>query len=172
VASLVVAAVFGWAAAAKVTRPAAWRRALEAYRLPAPLRALATWTVPAAEAAVPVAILAGSVAVGAGVALTLLLAFSGAVLWARRGRADRLPCGCFGRGSSRSVRLLLARNVGLAALAWIAARSGGAGPSLPPIGMPDALPILLAAVGTALAAVVVTQSARVHRRARLPRTPG
>src|ERR687892_220926 len=143
VAASVLALVFGLAAASKVARWGNWRRAVAAYRIPAPRATAIVVTV--GEASVPAAIPAGAPAAGGGPALLLLLGFTGGALRAARSAGDRLPCGCFGGSRRRSVRFILARNIGLAILAATAA---GAGPSpVPSFGPGDALPALLAAIG-------------------------
>src|SRR5919106_257199 len=162
VAASVLALVFGLAAASKVARWGNWRRAVATYRIPAPLATAIV--VPVGEASVPAAILAGAPAAGAALALFLLLAFTVAALRAARSVGDRLPCGCFGGSRSRSVRFILARNIGLAILAATAA---GAGPSpVPSFGPGDALPALLAAIGVALTGALVVRASRLIRRDR------
>src|SRR5918996_753527 len=162
VAAVGLAVVFAAAAAAKALRWGNWRRALATYRIPAPLATAIV--VPVGEASVPAAILAGAPAAGATLALFLLLAFTAAALRAAPSVGDRLPCGCFGGSRSRSVRFILARNIGLAILAATAA---GAGPSpVPSFGPGDALPALLAAIGVALTAALVVRASRLIRRDR------
>jgi hypothetical protein len=161
-ATLALAAVFGLAAAGKVLRWRAWRRALTAYRIPASLEGATAVAVPLAEAAVPVSILTGVTDFGAGLALALLLGFSGAVLRAARTEGHRLPCGCFGRAGSRSVRAILVRNLAMAALAAAAVASDGS--PLPSFGPGDAVPALLASVGVALTAVLLIRAGRILRR--------
>jgi hypothetical protein len=160
--ALALAAVFGLAAAAKALRWGAWRRALTAYRIPRPLYGAAAFAVPLAEAAVPASILAGATDLGAGLALVLLLGFSGAVLRAARTEGDRLPCGCFGRVGSRSVRAILSRNLAIAGLAAAALASS----PVPSFGPGDAVPALLASVGVALAGVLLLRAGRILRRDR------
>lgn len=164
VPALALAAVFGLAAAAKALRWRAWRRALTAYRIPAPLEEGAGIAVPLAEAAVTASILAGATELGAGLALVLLLAFSVAVLRAARTQGHRLPCGCFGRAGSRSVRAILARNLAIAGLA-IAAVTSGRSP-VPTLGPGDAVPAVLASVGAALAGLLLLRAGRTLRRDR------
>ncbi len=161
-ATLALAAVFGLAAAGKVLRWRAWRRALTAYRIPGPLHGSVALAVPLAEATVPASLLAGATALGAGFALVLLLGFSGAVLRAARTEGHRLPCGCFGRAGSRSVRAILARNLAVAGLAAAAVASDGS--PVPSFGPGDAVPALLASVGTALTAALLIRASRILRR--------
>src|SRR5918996_1175234 len=157
-----LAVVFAAAAAAKAPRWGNWRRALATYRIPAPLATAIV--VPVGEASVPAAILAGAPAAGATLALFLLLAFTAAALRAAPSVGDRLPCGCFGGSRSRSVRFILARNIGLAILAATAA---GAGPSpVPSFDPGDAVPALLAAIGVALTGALVVRANRLLRRDR------
>src|ERR687892_478014 len=162
VAASVLALVFGLAAASKVARWGNWRRAVAAYRIPAPVATAIV--VPVGEAAVPAAILAGAPAAGAALALFLLLGFTAAALRAARSAGDRLPCGCFGGSRRRSVRFILARNLGLGLLATAAADSGRSpGPSFGP---GDAVPALLAAIGVALTGALVVRANRLLRRDR------
>ncbi|MGH2546626.1 MAG: MauE/DoxX family redox-associated membrane protein, partial [Actinomycetota bacterium] len=162
--ALGLAAVFGLAAAAKALRWRAWRRALTAYRIPAPLEGGAAIGVPLAEAAVPASILTGATELGAGLALVLLLGFSVAVLRAARTEGLRLPCGCFGRAGSRSVRAILARNLAFAGLAAAAVGSGRS--PVPSFGPGDEVPALLASVGAALTGVLLVRAGRILRRDR------
>lgn len=117
--------------------------------------------VPLAEAAVPASLLAGATGLGAGLALALLLGFSGAVVRAARTEGPRLPCGCFGRAGSRSVQALLARNLAIAGLAAAVASDGSPVPSLGP---GDAVPALLAGVGAVLTAVLLIRASRILQR--------
>jgi hypothetical protein len=117
--SIVLVAVFGWAAIAKGARWSAWRTALRGYQLPSPLGSLAAIATPLAEATVAVLLLTGHTLVGAAAALALLSAFSGIVLRARAARGDRLPCGCFGKVTSRDYRTLLLRNGALSIVAAV-----------------------------------------------------
>jgi hypothetical protein len=162
VAGVAVAAVFGAAAAAKVLRWGVWRQALTAYGLPQPLEGTAATLVPAAEVTVAATILGGATQVGAAMALGLLLLFTAAVVRAARGRSD-LPCGCFGRAGSRSVRIILARNLVVAGLAATAMASGRA--PLPSIASGDAVPALLVALGAALVGAVILRAGRLLRGA-------
>jgi hypothetical protein len=164
VAASVLALVFGLAAASKVARWGNWRRAVAAYRIPAPLEGATAALVPVGEASVPAAILAGAPAVGAALALFLLLAFTAAALRAARSAGDRLPCGCFGGSRRRSVRFILARNLGLGLMATAAADSGRS-PD-PSFGPGDAVPALLTAIGVALTGALVVRANRLLRRDR------
>jgi hypothetical protein len=161
VAAAAVAAVFGVAAAAKVLRWQAWRRALTAYRLPSTAETMAAILVPVAEAAVPITILWGATQIGAAMGLGLVVVFSAAGVRAARTRGDSLPCGCFGRAESRSARIMLARNLVIAGLAVTALISGRA--PLPSFGPGDVLPALLVGLGAALAGAVLVRATRLLR---------
>jgi hypothetical protein len=121
VASLLLAAAFGWAALAKILRPGAWRAALAGNRLPAPVSKIASVGVPGGEITVAVLLALGGdrARAGAAAAVALLSAFSIAVLRARRLAGDRLPCGCFGGNGARDYRLMLVRNAALGLLAAV-----------------------------------------------------
>lgn len=165
VAAVLLAAVFGWASLSKVLGPGNWRQALVGYRVPAPLASAALIGVPAAEAAVTILLLAGSITVGAGLALVLVSAFSIAVIRTRRSFGDRLPCGCFGGQKLRSARLMLVRNAALAVLAAVAVMERRApAPSLP--STEDALPALLAEVGAVLTAWMLRRAVQLLGRER------
>jgi hypothetical protein len=117
VVAVVLAATFAWAAIAKIVRWSRWTTALAGYGLrPAPGRVAAP-LVPLAEGAVAGLVVAGLARAGAALAVGLLAAFSGALLYARERRGDRLPCGCFGGAGDRDYRSLLWRNAGLGVLA-------------------------------------------------------
>jgi hypothetical protein len=119
VASILLAAVFGWAALAKIVRWKAWRTALAGYRLPPLIGSIAFLGTPLAEAAVTALLLSGQTLMGGAGALALLSAFSFIVLRARAARGDRLPCGCFGKATSRDYRTLLLRNGALSIVAAV-----------------------------------------------------
>lgn len=112
--ALVLAAVFVWAAAAKLARPD---------RTGAGFAALGLGThrwlvrgVPIIELGTAVLLVAAPPAGGA-IALVLLGAFS-AVIARALGRGVKAPCSCFGAASGRPIsRTDLLRNAALAALA-------------------------------------------------------
>jgi hypothetical protein len=167
--ALLLAGAFGWAAAAKAFRPAAWRGAVAAHDLSAPMSRAAMVAVPGAEAAVVALVAAGSIRVAAVVALALLIAFSAALLRLRQRVGETVPCGCFGSSRTRSVRVLLARNLALGIVAVAAL----AGPDRldglrPPTGG-ELLPAALAAAGAVLSAVMVRWGVALLRESR-PRT--
>jgi hypothetical protein len=108
----------------KVASHASFVEALEGYRLlPAALLQPAGWILPAVEAGLAVAWLAGSGQVAAAGTSALLVVYGGAIaINLARGRVH-IACGC-GLGASADVRLsgwLVARNVLLAAVAGGAA---------------------------------------------------
>ncbi|HVM34139.1 MAG TPA: MauE/DoxX family redox-associated membrane protein [Actinomycetota bacterium] len=168
-AVIVLAGTFAWAAAAKVIRFPQWRDALRALALPVPVEAVALWGVPAAEAAVVAAIAGGAAKVGAAGALALLAAFSLLLFSVRRTHGRRVPCGCFGRASTRDASIMFVRNAALA----LCATAVLAGPEdLDPggrAGMPGAAefwPAVLVAVGVIAAALVLWQVDAAARRRR------
>jgi hypothetical protein len=166
VPALILAGTFGWSAAAKALRPATWRAALAAHDLPRPANSAALVAVPVTEGAVPVLVLSGSTRMGAIIALALLYLFSAALVRLRSRLGDRVPCGCFGTSRTRSVRLLIARNLALG----IVAAAAAAGPDrIQGLRAPMAdewLPAVLAAGGTMLAAVMMRRTVALLRRAR------
>jgi hypothetical protein len=157
-AAELLAGVFAWAAVAKVARFGRWRKSLAAYRLPREqaLRVL----VPAFEAAVPGLVLAGRPGLAGGLALLLLAAFAWAILRARRLGGDRLPCGCFGGAARRDYRLLLGRDVALGVVAASALVDSAALPGLNGVEATDVLPVLMTALGAALAALLLPGAGR------------
>jgi len=110
-----LAAVFGWAAVAKLLAPVRWRSVLAAYRLGS-LDHTALVGVPLAEGTVVALVIVGAPAQASILALALLVAFSGAILRARALHGSLVPCGCFGRAKARDFRILLGRNLALAML--------------------------------------------------------
>ena len=163
-AALLLAAAFGWAAAAKVTRLPAWRIALAGYRLPEGLERVVFAGVPVVEVVVVALLVAGGDAgsAGAALAVALLGAFSIAVLRARRLQGDRLPCGCFGGSGDRDYRAMLVRNALLGVLAALALVA----PDLVTISAPrssQAVPVALAAAGLALVVWLAIAAGRAVR---------
>ena len=163
-AAVVLAVVFGWAALAKMVLPSRWRGVLANHSLPGWLRRAAGPAVPAAELAVPALIVLGRPRAAAAAAIGLLVVFSAFVVWARRRRGGRLPCGCFGRVRSRDWRALLARNAALLLVA--AAAATGAAPvitaRLP--GGGELLPASLTLIGAGLTIALFRRSMRLMDR--------
>jgi hypothetical protein len=161
-----LAAVFAWAAASKLLAPRRWRGSLGAYRLGALERPVLVG-VPLAEAMVGLLILGGDPDRGAILALVLLGGFSAAIVRARALHGSLVPCGCFGRTKARDYRLLLARNLGLVALATVVLATGSSFPLLRwarlPIGG-EMVAAVLAAAGLALAAWLGHTAAAALRR--------
>jgi hypothetical protein len=164
--TIILAAVFAWAAAAKMIRPGAWRRAVDAHALPPAVGGAAIVLVPLAEAAVTVLVLTGSVHIAAGLSLVLLAGFSVALLRLRSRLGDRAPCGCFGSSRTRSIRLLLARNAILAVLAAAALAGPERLVGLRAPGGGEVLPFALAAAGAVMAAVLTRRAVVLLREAR------
>jgi hypothetical protein len=161
-ASLLLAATFVWAAAAKALGWRRWRDALARYRL-GRAEALAAAAVPAAEAGVGALLLSGAYRPGAALAVALVSAFSFAVVRVRALEGDDLPCGCFGRVPVRHYRELLARNALLAGLAVVVlASSARTGLSAP--GSSETLPAALATAGVVATAWLVRVAGTSLRR--------
>ena len=119
ICAALLAGVFAWAAVAKALRPRAWLQALDRYGLSFAPRVPVALGVPLAEALVAGLFVAGLLQAGAALALALVAAFS--LLLARLGTQgrSRVPCGCFGGVTDRSLRLLLGRNAVLVCLATV-----------------------------------------------------
>jgi hypothetical protein len=163
--ALVLGIALGWAALAKVARPRVWAAALNGYRLPHGVRTVALVVVPAAEGLAAVLLVLGGDATRAGAALgvALLAGFSLAVLRARRLHGRRLPCGCFGRSGDRDYRLMLVRNsaLGVVAAAVLVLPERRLGLDAPAFG--EAVPVILAASGLALVALLGVTLVRMSR---------
>ena len=159
-AAAILAGAFLVAATTKIADRRGWRKALAAYRLPRGVERLAAIGVPALELGLVALPLLGWPSTGGLVALGTLVAFSLAIVLARVRVGRRLDCGCFGAASTRDYRLLLARNAGLGALAWLAWTRGTDAPVVSP-GLPgsgDALPVVLVGAGVALTVWLVATS--------------
>jgi Methylamine utilisation protein MauE len=170
VATVILAAAFGWAALAKATRPSSWRAALRVHDLGA-LELPAAVAVPVAELTVAVVLVLVSARAGAVAGLALLLAFSLSLLRVRVWSGKRrVPCGCFGRRTSVDVRLALVRNAVLGCLGALALV--GQGSTVSPLGPPspgEVVPALLALAGLTLGAWVSREVLRIpHPAASSP----
>ena len=166
-----LAVAFAAAAVAKLARGRAWRRSLAAYRLrPGASRVIASG-VPVVELGIAALVLVGLGSTAGLVSLGVLAAFSGAIVVGRVRAGRRLDCGCFGGSRSRDYRVLLARNLGLAALAFVAWDAGADAPILRSLAEPggaDVLPAALAVLGLAMAAWLgtVARGATARRAGR------
>jgi hypothetical protein len=104
----------------KVLRAERWRLDLVSYRLNRPLRAAGFLLLPWVEVGIAGALVAGAARTGAVLAIGLLGIFGIAIVRARLLLGtDKLGCGCFGGVRMHDYRLLLGRNVALAALAVV-----------------------------------------------------
>jgi hypothetical protein len=170
-AAAVLAIAFGAAAAVKLVDRRAWRRALASYRLPAPVERSASVAVPALELSVAALAVLG-LARSAGIAaFALLAAFSAAIVVGRVRLGRRLDCGCFGAGRARDYRLLLARNLVLAAVAVVAWSAGTDAAVLGSVEIPsgaDLVPATLVVLGIGLATWVAVQAVVTVRRGSRP----
>jgi Methylamine utilisation protein MauE len=149
-----VALTFGAAAVAKLARGAAWWRTLGSYGLRPGATALAGFGVPAAELGIAALVFAGLGSSAGLLSIVALVIFSGAIVLGRVRAGRRLECGCFGGSGIRDYRLLLGRNVALAAVAFVAWRAGEDVPLVRSLGEPagaDLLPVALVVLGLALA---------------------
>ena len=145
---------FGAAAVAKLPRRAAWRRTLGSYGLRSGASRLVGFGVPAIELGIAALVLAGFGSSAGLVSIVALVAFSGAIVLGRVRAGRRLECGCFGGSGTRDYRLLLARNLALAGVAFVAWTAGEDAPLVRSLGEPavaDLFPVALVVLGLALA---------------------
>jgi hypothetical protein len=153
-AAAVLALTFGAAAVAKLARRAAWRRTLGSYGLRPGASRLVGFGVPAVELGIAATVLVGLASSAGLLSIVALVAFSGAIVMGRVRAGRRLECGCFGGSGVRDYRLLLARNLALAGVAFVAWRAGEDAPLVRALGEPsgaDLLPVALVVLGLALA---------------------
>ncbi len=153
-AAAVLALTFGAAAVAKLVRGAKWRRTLGTYGLRPGATRLAGFGVPAVELGIAALVLAGLGSSAGLLSILALVAFSGAIVVGRVRAGRRLECGCFGGSGTRDYRLLLARNLALAGVAFVAWRAGEDAPLVRSLGETagdDLLPVALVVLGLALA---------------------
>jgi hypothetical protein len=153
-AAAVLALTFGAAAVAKLARRAAWRRTLGSYGLRSGASRLVGFGVPAVELGIAATVLVGLASSAGLLSIVALVAFSGAIVVGRVRAGRRLECGCFGGSGVRDYRLLLARNLALAGVAFLAWRAGEDAPLVRALGETagaDLLPIALVVLGLALA---------------------
>jgi hypothetical protein len=124
-ASVLLAATLGWSGSMKILRAERWRMDLVSYRLNRPLRAAGFLLLPWVEVGIAGALVAGAARAGAVLAIGLLGIFCVAIVRARLLLGtDKMGCGCFGGARVRDYRLLLGRNLALAALAAVVVSSG------------------------------------------------
>jgi hypothetical protein len=153
-AAAVLALTFGSAAVAKLARRAPWRRTLGSYGLRSGASRLVGFGVPAVELGIAATVLVGLASSAGLLSIVALVAFSGAIVVGRVRAGRRLECGCFGGSGVRDYRLLLARNLALAGVAFVAWRAGEDAPLVHALGEPagaDLLPVALVVLGLALA---------------------
>jgi hypothetical protein len=166
-ASALLAATFAWSGSMKILRAERWRLDLVSYRLNRPLRAAGFLLLPWVEVGIAGALVAGAASAGGVLAIGLLGIFCAAIVRARLLLGtDKLGCGCFGGARIRDYRLLLARNVALAALAIVVV-SFGRDPSAArglDLGGPSALIWLMSALALLAIAWVVWQASQRMRR--------
>jgi hypothetical protein len=161
-----LALTFGAAAVVKLPRGAAWRRTLGSYGLRSGASRLVGFAVPAVELGIAALVLAGFGSSAGLLSIVALVAFSWAILLGRVRAGRRLECGCFGGSGTRDYRLLLARNLALAGVAFVGWRAGEDAPLVRSLGEPagaDLLPVVLVVLGLALAAWVGAAFAGVGR---------
>lgn len=167
VLALSLAGLFVWSAAAKVLRWDTWRTLLGRFGLPRAWGRPAAVLVPLCEVMVAAALLMGAVRLGAAASLALLAAFSLAILGARsRGEGDKLPCGCFGKTTTRDYRISLARNALLALMASALLVRGEDVSPLGGFGAPsgsEVVPLLLILLGGVVIGWMVRSVVRVSR---------
>jgi Methylamine utilisation protein MauE len=153
-AAALLALTFGAAAVAKLARRTAWRRTLGSYGLRPGASRLVGFGVPAVELGIAATVLVGLASSAGLLSIVALVAFSGAIAVGRVRAGRRLECGCFGGALIRDYRLLLARNLALAGVAFVAWRAGEDAPLVRSLGETagaDLLPVALVVLGLALA---------------------
>jgi methylamine utilization protein MauE len=153
-ASAALALTFTAAAVTKLARGAAWKRTLAAYRLPAGASRVAAFGVPIVELAIVALVVVGLGSTAGIVSLAALVVFSATIVAGRVRAGRRLECGCFGGSATRDYRVLLARNLALAGVAFVAWTAGQDAPLVRSLGEPgaaDLLPMALVVAGLALA---------------------
>jgi hypothetical protein len=158
-AGAALALTFGAAAIAKIAHRRTWRRALATYRPPPGIVGPVAIGVPVVEIAIATMPVLGLASTAGLVALWVLLAFSAAIIFGRLRVGRRLGCGCFGSSATRDYRLLLVRNLALAAVAIVAWRASDDTPALRSLGSPggsELVPVVLVVLGLALATWVGT----------------
>jgi Methylamine utilisation protein MauE len=164
-AGVLVALVLGWAAVAKLVRFSQWREALGAYGLPPGVASVAAVAVPLAELSVVGLMLVGRALAGAALTLGLLSVFSLTFPRVRLESGNRVPCGCFGKATNVDIRLLIARNGALAALAGIILIAGRDHLVTGSIsGWATVLPSVLVVIGLSLALWLVREITEASRR--------
>jgi Methylamine utilisation protein MauE len=149
-----LALTFGAAAVAKLWRRAGWRRTLGSYGLRSGASRLVGFGVPTVELGIAALVLSGLGSSAGLLSIVALVAFSGAIVLGRVRAGRRLECGCFGGSATRDYRLLLGRNLALAAVAFVAWKAGEDAPLVRSLGEPtvaDLLPVALVVLGLALA---------------------
>jgi hypothetical protein len=149
-----LALTFAVAAVAKLARRAAWRRTLGSYGLRSGASRLVGFGVPAVELGIAATVLVGLASSAGLLSIVALVAFSGAIVVGRVRAGRRLECGCFGGSGVRDYRLLLARNLALAGVAFVAWRAGEDAPLVRALGETagaDLIPVALVVLGLALA---------------------
>src|SRR5215211_1149060 len=127
---------------------------LGAYGVPSGASRLVGFAVPAVELGIGALVFAGFGSSAGLLSIVALVAFSGAIMLGRVRAGRRLECGCFGGSGTRDYRLLLARNLALAGVAFVAWRAGEDAPLVRSLGEPagaDLLPVALVVLGLALA---------------------
>jgi uncharacterized membrane protein YphA (DoxX/SURF4 family) len=115
---LVLAGVFVWAAAGKITDPQGFARAIWNYRiLPEAVVPVLAVGLPVLEIVAAAALLIPPLQKGGALILLGMLAVFIVALGSAMARGLDVDCGCFGEGSSTVGPMLIARNVALAAVA-------------------------------------------------------
>jgi Methylamine utilisation protein MauE len=158
-ASAALTLTFGAAAIAKIAHRQTWRGALAAYRLPPGIVGPVAICVLVLELAIAVMPVLGLSSTSGVVALSALGVFSAAIVVGRLRAGRRLGCGCFGSSTTRDYRLLLVRNLALAAVAIVAWRAGDDTPVLRSLASPggtELVPVVLVVAGLTLATWVGT----------------
>lgn len=160
----IVGMIFAWTAVTKALAFARWKGVLVGYGLPTRVQAVIAWAVPLCEGLVAILVIIGRTWVASAVAVLLLLTFSIAILRARSLQGSQIACGCFGSRRRRDYRVLLLRNILLAALAvfglvWAPSPN----PTIDEVAL---VPLLLSLTGVALIASVLHLTTKALRGGR------
>ncbi len=165
VSRLLISVVFGLSAWGKLTDRPGTRTSVAEFGVPPRWVTAVGWALPAAEAAIAVAVLAPWTALWAAAAALLLLSTFTVAVARLLARGERPKCSCFGAASEAPIsRWTIVRNLTLMVIAALTVWGAVVRPRLP-AGLPVDRAAGLAVVA-ALAGVLTWQGAEVRRLRR------